>query len=378
MDSEKTEKEAEKAESKGHAGHAAPVSFAQKAGAGTHNALNSISKGIATKAFVLLIVGLIVGIVLGQVVLPTAGIGLISMPTATGTGNVDMDALKAKVETYLNENVLGPQGVEGKILEIKPYDNDFYTVSIEILQNGQSLAKQDIYLTKSGNAVSGTVLFLDKPIEQPAQPAGTEQPAEVQKSDKPKVELFVFSYCPYGTQAEKAIAPVVGLLGAKADFSIVQIGAMHGAHEETEAKRQACILKNYPDKFWDYLVKFDTSTEIGACNSNTACSAPLVDAIFAGLGIDKAKIDNCIPADGSTLYNSDVSYAQGLQIGSSPTVLINGTAVNVARSPEAIKQAVCSAFNTAPGECSTTLDSTATSAGFGGGTGTTTGAGCST
>jgi len=43
--------------------------------------------------------------------------------------------------------------------------------------------------------------------------AAADEPApaaqELPKTAKPKVELFVMSHCPYGTQAEKAMIPVV-------------------------------------------------------------------------------------------------------------------------------------------------------------------------
>ncbi len=40
----------------------------------------------------------------------------------------------------------------------------------------------------------------------------------VQKSQRPKVDLFVMSFCPYGNQVEDALLPVVKLLGDKVDW----------------------------------------------------------------------------------------------------------------------------------------------------------------
>ena len=50
--------------------------------------------------------------------------------------------------------------------------------------------------------------------------ADTSTSTTVPKSDKPLVELFVMAYCPYGTQAEKGLIPVIELLGDKIDASI--------------------------------------------------------------------------------------------------------------------------------------------------------------
>ena len=47
---------------------------------------------------------------------------------------------------------------------------------------------------------------------QPTQPSQPAAPVAVTKSDRPKVELFVMSYCPYGLQMEKAYLPAWNLL----------------------------------------------------------------------------------------------------------------------------------------------------------------------
>ena len=49
----------------------------------------------------------------------------------------------------------------------------------------------------------------------------------------------------------------------------------------------------------------------------------------------------------------------------SPTLVINGAVVDVSRSPEAIKQAVCAGFTSPPKECEQTLSALAYQPGFG-------------
>ena len=50
------------------------------------------------------------------------------------------------------------------------------------------------------------------------------------------------------------------------------------------------------------------------------------------------------------------------KIAGSPTFVMNGMIYNGARTPEDIKQAVCSAFKTAPAECSQELNASSTAA----------------
>jgi hypothetical protein len=223
------------------------------------------------------------------------------------------------------------------------------------------------YMTKDGRYFIQGIIDMDN--IPAAQTQAAAQPANVTKSDKPKAQAFVFAYCPYGLQFEKALLPVYSLLKSKADISIVFIGAMHGEHEKVESTRQLCIQKEYgTDKLVEYLNKFAVNTTIGSCNGNDSCLSPLLKDLMSSISIDKSKIDSCMPTDGETLYNQDVAAAKAAGISGSPTFVINGVTVSVARSADAIKKAVCDAFTAIPSECSQTLSASAATAGFGSGT----------
>lgn len=205
-----------------------------------------------------------------------------------------------------------------------------------------------------------------KSLSSPSDSTDTGQPAQnAPKTDKPNVELYVFTYCPYGLQMEKAMIPVVKLLGNKINFKIRQIGAMHGDFEKVEAQRQLCIEKNYPDKFLDYVLAFaeDTSCSNGA----ETCLTTKVNSLYTKLGMDASKINACIPTEGLTMYNAEVSNANSKGVSGSPTLMINGVDIQASRSADGIKTAVCNAFNTSPSECSQTLSTSQASAGFGAG-----------
>jgi hypothetical protein len=65
------------------------------------------------------------------------------------------------------------------------------------------------------------------------------------------------SYCPFGTQAEKGILPVVNLLKDKIDFKVKFVNyAMHGKKEIDENNLQYCIQKEEPNKYNSYLTCF--------------------------------------------------------------------------------------------------------------------------
>ncbi|MFA6022777.1 MAG: thioredoxin domain-containing protein [Candidatus Pacearchaeota archaeon] len=278
------------------------------------------------------------------------------------TGNVvSQSTMEKQVDTFVNTQLLAEGGAN--ITDIKQ-QSGLYVATVSL--DGESIP---LYFTKDGKFISPGRELVS--ISTAASSSSTETTAttEVPKSDKPIVEAYIFSYCPYGTQFEKALVPAYNLLKSKADINIVAIGAMHGEYEHIESLRQVCIEKNYGrDKLFSYLKAFNENAAIGSCSGKDTCVNPLIQTIFTSLSIDKAKIDSCMAKDAEAIYSQQNAKATSLGIGGSPTFVINGVQVQVSRTPEAIKQAICNAYNTAPSECSQTLSTSSPSAGFGGST----------
>lgn len=206
---------------------------------------------------------------------------------------------------------------------------------------------------------------------------------EVVKSARPKAELFIMSYCPYGLQMEKAFLPVMELLKGKADMEIKFVSyAMHGMKEIEENTRQYCIETEQNDKFISYMNCFVGKGEYKTCLSEA--------------GVDTGKLNSCVSQTNKKFgilekYNDKSTWLSGnypiypvheeengaYGVQGSPTLVINGAQVEANRSPEAVKQAVCAAFDNPPSECQQKLSEQASSAGFGYGTGAdTTGVEC--
>ena len=188
---------------------------------------------------------------------------------------------------------------------------------------------------------------------------GQQLPAsEVPKSDKPKVELFVMSYCPYGTQMEKGILPVLALLKDKIDFKLEFTHfTLHGEKEDTENFRQICIREEQPSKLLPYLQCILNST-------NPNSPADVTQCMKSG-GIDTAKVDSCISGKAKGYYAVDSELSKGYGVQGSPTLVINGVQADSGRSPSAVLATICATFNNAPAECSQSLPNDNPSAGFG-------------
>ncbi|VVB78976.1 Uncharacterised protein [uncultured archaeon] len=261
------------------------------------------------------------------------------------------------------------QGIDATLINVSK-QGALYEVVLSM--QGQEVP---VYVTQDGqNLIPSLIPLTPKTTDNPSNPP---QQQDVPKSDKPKVEAFIFSYCPYGLQFEKALIPVYDLLKTKADIGIVAIGAMHGDFEKAESYRQVCIEKLYGrDKLFKYLKSFDENSAIGSCNGEATCVDPLVAKIYTTLALDKSKIDSCIKTDAQKIYDAQGAQASKLGIGGSPTFVINGVQVQVDRTANAIKEAICNAYNTKPSECSQNLSTSAMTAGFGASAGASTGASC--
>jgi protein-disulfide isomerase len=275
--------------------------------------------------------------------------------------SVNPDDAGTELVKYLNARTGG--GVE----YVSSLDKGSNLYEVKVKYQGQEIP---VYVTKDGKyfvqgAIDMTLEANNNNIDTNTN-SEPETPKEVVKSDKPIVEAFVFSYCPYGLQFQKALQPVYDLLKNKADIRLIAIGAMHGEYEKIESLRQICIEKNYgKDKLWTYLKDFMGSSEVSSCRTDE-CAKPIVEKIMSAKVIDKTKINTCMTnGDGEKIYNEQNARSQELGISGSPTFVINGATLQVSRTAEAIKSAVCSAFNTKPSDCDKALSTSSMTPGFG-------------
>ena len=194
---------------------------------------------------------------------------------------------------------------------------------------------------------------------------------ENKKLDKPKIELFVMSYCPFGTQIEKGILPVIEALKDKVDFEVKFCDySMHGQKELKENTRQYCIEKEQKDKYLDYLKCFLDKGDYSGCLDKA--------------GINKAKLKQCEIATDKEFkitqdYNDKSTYKNGFprfnvfksdvekyNVQGSPTLVINGAVKRPAnRDSETLAKLICSAFKNPPEECSQKFSTVTPSPGFG-------------
>jgi len=320
------------------------------------NQAYKISTWILAGVSILLLIGLVLALTLG------------GKPT-TGTGkSASISEVKTSVEKYI-KGISDNSATVDSIVE----ENGLYHVKLTVAGKAY-----DSYATKNGNLLFPQGIDLTQSVPAAGNNAAAAQPTNVPKTDKPVVELFVMSYCPYGTQAEKGILPAARALGNTVDFKIRFVYySMHGEKEVKENLNQYCIQKEQPDKYLTYLACF-LNDSIGQ-GSDADVSACLVSN-----KIDTTKLDACKAAADTQFnvmknFNDKASWLNGnfpkfdidaaantkYGVGGSPTLVINGVQSNAGRDSVSYLKAICAAFNNAPTECSTQLSSTQPGPGFG-------------
>lgn len=280
--------------------------------------------------------------------------------------NISASEAQAKAESFISNALIQP-GTKIEIGEaIK--ESGMYKMKISVGE-GDKKQEVDAYLSVDGKKFIPNLMDVEEIEAQVAEEkkAEAETEKEIPKSEKPVVDLYVMSFCPFGNKAEDTMKPVYDLLKDKVDFNfryIVsvsgdEIKSLHGEKEVAQNEREACVLKYHgADKWFDYVTYVNKN-----CGSDGACS----DAGLKSAGLVPAKIATCALAEGKTFMKEDAKISADAGAAGSPTMMINSVKTKVAYqygNSESYKQAICEAFETEPEECSKTLASeTATAEG---------------
>ena len=288
--------------------------------------------------------------------------------------NVSPDEAKAKAEDFINKNLVAA-GTTATVTEVADYDKSLYKLKVKVGDN-----EIESFISKDGKQFFPQAMDIEKLSDSANVNASSDTsastpvtPTDITKSDKPKVELFVMSHCPYGTQIEKGIVPVAKALGNKIDFEIKFVNyIMHGETELQDNINQYCIGSGQADKYNDFLDCFLKSGDSASCVSSTGINKSKLDSCYKATDKkfsltsdfnDKSKYKGSFPT-----FNLHDSENNKYGVQGSPTLVINGKQVESNRDSASLLTTICAAFNKTPDECSTKLDSASPAPGFGTGT----------
>lgn len=188
--------------------------------------------------------------------------------------------------------------------------------------------------------------FLNKPL------TGTGKTSSNEAEKAVKLDFYVMSQCPYGTQVEDAIAPVMKQMGESVDLNINYIlyprtayaddpqtycigdlCSMHGTPEVKGNIVQLCVNKIAPEKHLDFLL---------CQNKNMQAIPGNWESCATELGLDKNKIETCYTGkDGEALLAENKLLADAVNATGSPTIYLNDQQYSGGRTSLDFQRAIC-------------------------------------
>lgn len=302
-------------------------------------------------------------------VIALAVIALVSFQKPGG-GTLTKDEVVPRAESFINDYLM-QSGTKASVKNVSE-EYDLYKLEIDIVSD-----VVESYISKDGKLFFPQAMNIDEIASggsaANSSPAAAPAATVSVKSDKPTVELFVMSHCPYGTQIEKGILPVLDTLGDNIDFELKFVDyAMHGEKELKEQINQYCIQKEQPEKFQEYLKCFLVAGDDVSCTASTGINKNKLNSCYSQTDQEYKIMDNFRDQVGyqGSFPGFDVNKTDNTKYGvaGSPTLIINGQEVASGRDSASLLSTICSAFNNAPAECQTDLPSTQPAPGFGTGT----------
>lgn len=263
----------------------------------------------------------------------------------------DPSQIIGTLQSNFGMNNLSVTSVDYSSDEGKALMQQFNLTGVPAYVFNASIAKDPSYgsLNQYLHRVGSSYLLLVQPVEL----------VSAVKSNN-TLDLFVMSWCPYGTATEIAVNTVLhsmpGVAFSGLHFIASSTGngtfsSLHGPGEVAEDLRQVCIIKYYnTSTLFNYLVCID---------ANASSSADIWQQCANGSSIDVAKIGNCSTGDeGATLLNDNIGLANSMGIQSSPTLIFNNnTMISSAESADQIRQVFCG-YSPALAGCNSTLSGT--------------------
>ena len=265
-----------------------------------------------------------------------------------------------KALTFISENF--SNGEKANLVGDIEEEEGLYKFQVEV--QGQKFFS---YITKSGKLLFPQGIDLEEEVATSQNGEG-ESPKtceDIPKKDKPVLEAFVVSYCPFGAQMERILSEIVKNIPELAEnirieyMGQVQDGKVTSMHDEKEAEenlRQICLREEQKEKFYSYLSCFLKESKAEECLEET--------------GIDKEKLSQCMDdsSKGIAYAKEDFKSQDAYKITGSPTLILNGEKVSEfdfgGRTAEAVKTLLCCGFEKEFEVCSEKLSEEQAAAGF--------------
>lgn len=249
------------------------------------------------------------------------------------------------------------QQVAGALVKV----DDLYMISPQ-----SSGSTYDPYGEKCENGVDDN----DDGLVDCDDPDCATELACMDKKAVPDVELFVMSHCPFGTQIEKGILPVLDEIGDEIDFKLRFVHyAMHAETEVYEQLNQYCIQKTQSSKLIPYLECFLQEGNGEACldevDINDVALEECVEETDEKYSITDNLEDQSTWLGNFPPFNIDKTLTDKYGVQGSPTLVVNSMVVETGRDPASLLKTICYGFDEMPDACDAELSAASPAPGFG-------------
>jgi len=321
----------------------------------------------------LFVVGLIVGLALG-------GLIFYSMGTTNASTNdpAQMNAAGQKAVGFISKYLLSPGATVTLVNTTQVNNTGVYQLTINLSSGDQSQLVES-YITRNSELICPSgIITADFEKDVANQTDNTEQPstdpaqicAQMTKADKPVLEAYIVSRCPYGLQMQRIMAEIASKAPEAAQYMKARyigsiengkITSMHGDAEAQENLLQICVREEQPAKYWTYVGCYMTEGNTTGCVKTA--------------GIDQTQLNACMNDSkrGIAYAQKDFDMASSNSVSGSPTLIMNGKVVSEfdfavngtnGRSAEAVKNLLCCGFVSQPSFCSTQMLTSGASTGL--------------
>jgi len=270
-----------------------------------------------------------------------------------------------KAISFINENLV-QEGTVVSLVSILD-ESGLYKIKIKIGED-----EIDSYITKDGKFLFPQEgIDMDQDLsevegeEKETQESGPKTCEDIEKSDKPLLETFVVSKCPFGLQMQRILNEIVKNIPSLAnDIKVEYIGSvqedkitsMHGDEEAIENLRQICLRDEQPDKYWEYIDCHIKKGNIESC--------------LTTISADINKLDGCMSDNlrGLEYAKKDFDSQDQYKVTGSPTLFLDSNKISEfdfgGRTAEAVKTLLCCGFSVQPDFCSQELTTESAASSF--------------
>ncbi|MCL4478004.1 MAG: hypothetical protein M1381_02730 [Deltaproteobacteria bacterium] len=164
------------------------------------------------------------------------------------------------------------------------------------------------------------------------------------QSGKPVLELYVMSHCPFGINAENTIIRLMPDFKNAFSLRIHYIvskdvngdfTSLHGPQELNEDLVQIAIQKFYRNKFYNYLLCYNSTMNDDKCSKDN--------------GINKNKITSFVKSGyARQMLDKDFTSTEKLGINASPTLFINNNRYKGPMQMAHLTRAICADYAALP------------------------------